>query len=68
VRRFFQIRHNDTPVDSQLYSSLEGASRALVKRNDPEAQVVELDTPGGAVVRKFTFDDCQAILRSSSSE
>jgi hypothetical protein len=67
VRRFFQIRDNNTPVDGQLYLSPDGASRALVKRNDPEAQVVELDIPGGAVVRKFTFDDCQKVLRSSSS-
>jgi hypothetical protein len=65
VRRFFQIRNSDKLRGDHLYSSLHEASRALVKQNDPKAHVVELDTPGGAVVQTFTFDDCQEILRLS---
>ncbi len=63
--RFFQVRDDDKSVGRQFYPSLVEASRALVQRNDTEAQVVELDTPGGAVVRRFTFSECKEILRSS---
>jgi len=66
MRRFFQIRSNDKTVDQHFYSSLHEASRALVERNDFEAEIVELDTLGGAVVRRFTFSECQEILRYSS--
>ena len=66
MRRFFQIRSNDKIVDQHFYASLHEASRALVERNDPRAEIVELDTPGGAVVRKLTFSECEKILGSSS--
>jgi hypothetical protein len=67
VPRFFQIRDCDKLLCHHLYSSLDEASRALVKQNDPNAYLVELDTPGGAVIQTLTFEDCQKILRSSSS-
>jgi hypothetical protein len=66
VRRFFQIRYNNKPVDQHLYSSLHEASGVLVRRRATECGVVELDTPAGAVVRRFTFDECEEIIRSSS--
>jgi hypothetical protein len=62
---YFQIRENDKRVGS-LYCSLHHACKALVQHNCPTAHVVELDAPGGAVVREFTLTECQEILRSWS--
>ena len=61
--KYFQIRENGKR-DVGLYSSLHDASKALVQaqHNRPSAHVVELDTPGGAVVREFTLTECQEIL------
>ena len=65
--RYFQLRA-DGKRDSELYTSLTRAAEALMTDNRPTAHVVELDTPGGAVVREFTRQDCQEIVRSPSSD
>jgi hypothetical protein len=62
MRRFFQIRNNDQPVDQHLYSSMHEASGVLVRRHATECEVVELDNPAGAVIRRFTFAECKKIL------
>jgi hypothetical protein len=66
---YFQLRSDGTR-DPELYTSLDRAAEALVRdnRHRPTAHVVELDTPGGAVVREFTRQDCQDIFRSASSD
>ena len=61
--RYFQIRENGKR-DVGVYSSLYDACKALVlvQHNRPTAHVVELDTPGGAVVREFSLTECREIL------
>jgi hypothetical protein len=66
VRRFFQIRYNNKPVDQCFYSTIAEASGVLVRRRATECEVVELDTPAGAVVRRFTFDECEEVVRNGS--
>jgi hypothetical protein len=61
VKPFFQIRNNNNPVDQRLYSTIAEAVAAVLKRNDPNCEVVQLDTPAGAVVRRFTFVECEKI-------
>jgi hypothetical protein len=63
MMKYLQIRENGKR-DVSLYSSLLDACKALVlvQHNRPSAHVVELDTPGGAVVREFTLTECQEIL------
>lgn len=58
----FQIRNDDQPLDGKLYSSVLESSRALVKLNNATAELVELETPGGAVVRRFTLEECESIV------
>ncbi len=65
---YFQIRNNDKPVEQHIYSSLKQACRALVARNDADFHLVELDTPGGVVIRTLTLVECKAILLASSSD
>ena len=67
MMKYFQIRENGKR-DVGLYSPPPHAYKALVlvQHNRPSAHVVELDMPGGAVVREFTLTECQEILRSSS--
>ena len=65
--RYFQLRA-DGKRDAELYTSLTRAAEVLVKDNRSTAHVVELDTPGGAVVREFTLQDCEKIVRSVSSD
>ena len=65
--RYFQLR-GDGRRDPELYTSLDRAAEALVGDNRPTAHVVELDIPGGAVVREFTRQDCQKIIRLASSD
>jgi hypothetical protein len=62
MRRFFQIRNDNHPVDQRLYSSLHEASGVLVRKYTSPCEVVELDNPAGAVIRRFTFDECKKIL------
>ena len=62
MRRFFQIRNNNQPVDQRLYSSLHEASGVLVKKYTSPCEIVELDNPAGAVIRRFTFAECKKIL------
>jgi hypothetical protein len=62
VAGYFQLRI-DGRRDPQMYMSLDQAAEVLVKDNRLTAQVVELDMPGGAVVREFTLPDCQEIVR-----
>jgi hypothetical protein len=62
MRRFFQIHNNNQPVDQHLYSSLHEASGVLVRKYTPACEVVELDNPAGAIIRRFTFDECKKIL------
>jgi len=62
MRRFFQIRNNKRPVDQHLYSSLHEASGVLVKKYGSHCEVVELDNPAGAVIRRFTFVECKKVL------
>ena len=64
--RYFQLRADGGRRDSELYTALARAAEGLVRDNRPTAHVVELDTPGGAVVREFTRQDCQEIVRSAS--
>ena len=66
--RYFQFRADDGRREPELYTSLAHAAEALVKDNRPTAHVVELDTPGGAVVRDFTLQDCEEIVRSASPD
>jgi len=40
-----------------LYTSLDRAAEALVRDNRPTAHVVELDTPGGVVVREWMLTE-----------
>jgi hypothetical protein len=65
--RYFQLRV-DGRRDQQVYTSLDRVAEVLVKDNRATAQVVELDMPGGAVVREFTLGDCQKIVRSASPD
>jgi hypothetical protein len=65
--RYFQLRA-DGKRDAELYTSLTRAAEALMTDNRPTAHVVELDTPGGAVVREFTRKDCEEIVRSASPD
>jgi len=51
-----------------MYTSLNRAAEVLVKDDRPRAHVVELDTPSGAVVREFTRQDCEEIVRSASAD
>ena len=62
MRRFFQIRNNNQPVDQRLHSSLHEASLVLVRKHGSPCGVVELDNPAGAVIRRFTFDECKKTL------
>jgi hypothetical protein len=62
MRPFFQIRNNNRPVDQHLYPSLHEASGVLVRKYTSPCEVVELDNPGGAVIRRFTFAECKKIL------
>jgi hypothetical protein len=66
--RYFQLRTDDGRREPELYTSLNRAAEVLVKDDRPTAHVVELDTPGGAVVRDFTRQDCEEIVRSASSD
>jgi hypothetical protein len=66
--RYFQFRADDGRREPELYTSLAHAAEALVRDNRPTAHVVELDTPGGAVVREFTLQDCEEIVRSASPD
>jgi hypothetical protein len=61
--RYFQLRADDGRREPELYTSLARAAEALVKDHRPTAHVVELDTPGGAVVREFMYNECQEIVR-----
>jgi hypothetical protein len=61
--RYFQLRSDDGRREPELYTSLAHAAEALVRDNRPTAHVVELDTPGGAVVREFMLNRCQEIVR-----
>ena len=64
--RYFQLRGDDGAREPELYESLARAAEVLVGDSRcPTAHVVELDTPGGAVMREFTLDDCQEIVRSA---
>jgi len=63
--RYFQI-HENGKRDVGLYSSLHDVCKELVRHKRPTAHVVELDMPGGAVVREFALTECQEILRSWS--
>jgi hypothetical protein len=65
VRRFFQIRESDKPTNQRVYSTLEGAADVLVRNHTSDCEVVELDTPAGVVVRRFTFAQCQEIVRTT---
>jgi hypothetical protein len=65
--RYFQLRA-DGKRDADVYTSLNRAAEVLVRDTRPTAHVVELDTPGGAVVREFTRQDCLEIVRSPSSD
>ena len=65
--RYFQLRA-DAKRDPQVYTSLNRAAEMLVRDARPTAHVVELDIPGGAVVREFTRQDCREIVRSASSD
>lgn len=66
--RYFQLRADDGKRDSALYTSLERAAEVLVEDNRATAHVVELDIPGGIVVREFTRQDCEKIVRSGPSD
>jgi hypothetical protein len=66
--RYYQLRTDDGRREPELYTSLDRAAEVLVRDNRPAAHVVELDTPGGAVVREFTRQDCEEIVRSASSD
>ena len=66
--RYFQLRADDGKREPALYTSLARAAEVLVGDNRPTAQVVELDIPGGIVVREFTLQDCQEIVRSASPD
>ena len=65
--RYFQVRA-DGNRDAELHTSLGRAAEVLVEDNRPTAHVVELDIPGGIVVREFTRQDCEEIVRSASSD
>ena len=65
--RYFQLR-SDGRRKPGLYTSLDRAAEALVRDNRPTAHVVELDMPGGVVVREFTLQDCEEIIRSASAD
>jgi membrane-bound ClpP family serine protease len=65
--RYFQLRA-EGKRDPELYTSLNRAAEVLVRDTRPTAHVVELDTPGGAVVREFTRQDCEELVRSASSD
>ena len=65
--RYFQLRA-DGRRDPELDTSLNRAAEVLVRDTRPDAHVVELDTPGGAVVRECTRKDCEQIVRSASSD
>ena len=62
--RYFQLRA-DGKRDAELYTSLTRAAEMLIRDNRPTANVVELDSPGGAVVREFTRQECEEIVRSA---
>jgi hypothetical protein len=62
MRCFYQIRNNNRPVDQRLYSSLHEASSVLVRKYGSPCEVIELDNPAGAVIRRFTFVECEKIL------
>jgi hypothetical protein len=64
VRRFFQIRDNDKPVNQRLYATFAEAAGVLLRNHTSNCEVVELDTPGGAVVQRFTFGECEKIVRA----
>ena len=66
--RYFQLRADDGKRDPALYTSLTRAAEVLVRDNRPTAHVVELDIPGGIVVREFSRQDCEKIVRSASSD
>jgi hypothetical protein len=66
--RYFQLRTDDGRREPELYTSLTRAAEALMTDNRPTAHVVELDTPGGAVVWEFSRQDCQEIVRSASPD
>jgi hypothetical protein len=55
--RYFQLRA-DGKRDADVYTSLTRPAEVLVRDTHPPAHV-ELDTPGGAVVREFTRQDCE---------
>ena len=65
--RYFQLRA-EGKRDPELYTSLNRAAEVLVRDTRPTAHVVELDTPGGIVVREFTRQDCEEIVRLASSD
>jgi hypothetical protein len=65
--RYFQLRA-DGKRDPELYTSLDRAAEMLVRDNRPAAHVIELDIPGGAVVREFTRQECREIVRSTSPD
>jgi hypothetical protein len=65
VTRFFQIRDNNKPVNQRLYSTFDEATAVLVKGYPSQCEVVELDTPGGAVVRRYTFAQCEEFVRTT---
>jgi membrane-bound ClpP family serine protease len=65
--RYFQLRA-DGKRDPELYTSLGRAAEVLVRDTRATAHVVELDTPGGAVVREFKRQDCEEIVRSASAD
>jgi hypothetical protein len=62
--RYFQLGSNGRR-EPELYTFLDRAAEALVRGNRPAAHVVELDMPGGVVVREFTLQDCPEIVRFS---
>ena len=64
VRRFFQIRNGNTPVNKRLYATLAEAAGVLVRNHTSDCEVVELDTPGGDVAERITFTECEEIVRA----
>ena len=63
LRRFFQIRNDNKPVNKRLYATLAEAAGVLVRNHTSDCEVVELDTPGGVVDQRITFVECEEIVR-----
>ena len=61
---YYQLRDNNKR-GNEVYRFLHGAAQALLEQRSPTAHVVQLDIPGGAVVRELTLKDCREIVQSN---